>query len=103
MGDTKYHSESEARLRESLTSDTDSKKFVEVSPMVQFTFFIFGISGWMAWNAALTGLDLYESRFKPYGHDPGFVFGFVFNWPLFLTNVLLLYLISRVSLSARVY
>lgn len=68
-----------------------------------YIFFLFGVGGWMAWNAALTGLDYFDSRFKPGGHNPGFVFGVIFNWPLFLANIVLLYLTSKVSLSIRIY
>jgi hypothetical protein len=73
------------------------------TPFILCLFFLFGVGGWMAWNAALTGLDFFDSRFDPIGKDPGFIFGIVFNWPMFLTNFLLLYLTDKVSLHIRIY
>lgn len=57
----------------------------------------------MAWNAALTGLDYYNSRFKPLGYNPSFTFPFVFIWPLFLGSVSLLYLSNMISFNVRLY
>jgi hypothetical protein len=73
-------------------------------------FFLFGVSGWMAWDACIAALDYYQSRFSPQ-YNPSFVFGFVFNWPLFFANFLLLYITSwsakngwkTLSLSIRIY
>ena len=57
----------------------------------------------MAWNAALTGLDYYNSRFKEYGYDPSFTFPFVFIWPLFLGSLSLVYLSNKISFNVRLY
>ncbi|CAI2368546.1 unnamed protein product [Moneuplotes crassus] len=65
-------------------------------------FFLFGVTGWMAWDACIAGLDYYDSRYKP-EYDPGFFFCLLFNWPLLVCNILLIYLSTRVTLSFRIY
>ena len=64
--------------------------------IVLVIFFLYGLGGWIAWNAAITGIDFFNARFQPQ-HDPGFMFGFVFTWPLFAGNILLLYLNQKLS------
>ncbi|CAI2366524.1 unnamed protein product [Moneuplotes crassus] len=91
-------------------SFTDSEKMSLITPappkdhknIALIFFFLFGISGWSAWDCCIAAFDFYDAKFKP-DYDPEFTFGFVFNWPLMLGNILLLYLASRVSLSVRIY
>ena len=65
-------------------------------------FFLFGVSGWMAWNACLIGLDYYESKFSP-DYNPSFTFGFVFNWPLMFFNFVFMYIAEKVPLTKYIY
>jgi solute carrier family 29 (equilibrative nucleoside transporter), member 1/2/3 len=69
--------------------------------LVYISFFFFGLGGWIAWNAAIAGIDYFDSRFKP-KYNPKFFFGFVFTLPLVLGNVLLLYVDKKISLSKRI-
>ena len=69
--------------------------------LVKILFFLFGLGGWIAWNASITGIDYFNSRLNP-EYNPSFVFGFVFTWPLFLGNVLLIYLADKISLKVKI-
>lgn len=69
--------------------------------LMTIIFFLFGLGGWIAWNASITGLDYFNSRLKP-KYNPSFTFGFIFTWPLFLGNFLLLFLADKISLSIKI-
>lgn len=63
-------------------------------------FFTIGLGGLILGNCLIANIDFFESRFKP-DYDPKFILMFVYCWPLFFGNFLLLYLSKRVSLKVR--
>jgi hypothetical protein len=91
---------------EKLLKNKDSDNQEEEPPkdhynFVLVAFFFFGLGGWIVWNAAIAGIDYFESRFKP-EYNPKFVFGFVYTLPLVFGNILLLYVDDKISSSLRI-
>ena len=85
------------------TPDHKSTEGIHPNRLTLTIFFFFGICGCIPWNAAVACLDFYQMRFEPHGHNPGYTFGFVFNWPLMVGTISLLYFTKKVSGSIRIY